>query len=227
MKIQRCTWSSTLVAACLLSSFALLSGCVNTTLQQVREADTGISADQTVVILGRKHIAREQTENFFVDCVTDKTSSGSKKVSVMSEQEFIDELFPWFEPRTAPSDIAALRNISNNEKIVEKMDEMGVRYIVWIEGTTQRTDQAGTVQCAVATGGIPACFGFLTWEASSNYEATIWDIESNVSAGKVSAESKGMSFVPAIIVPLPFIARTPSHACGEMSKQLKDFIAGE
>ena len=216
---------SVLLSACVLTTLVLTSGCVSTTLQEVREASTGIASHETVAVLGRKDQRRDMTETAFVDCVIDKTSSGKKAVTVISNDEFIDEFFPWFEPSTAPLDVSDMKTIMKNENVAKKLDDLNVRYMVWVDGTTERTDQSGTVQCAVATGGVPACFGFLTWEAGSNYEATVWDIEQGVSAGKVSSESKGMSFVPAIIVPLPFIARTQVHACTSMAKQLKEFIS--
>ena len=214
-----------LMTVCVLLGFVLLPGCVSTTLQEVRESDTGIASHESIAILGRRHQTRNETESYFVECVAEKTSSGSDAVQVVTDQQFVDAFFPWFEPRTAPSDVADMKSLVMNPKVEQRIEEMGVRYVVWIEGSTQRTEQAGTVQCAVATGGVPACFGFLSWEAGSNYEATIWDVRKGVSAGKVSSEAKGTSFVPAIIVPLPFIARTQSHACATMSEQLKEFIA--
>lgn len=217
--------SSVLLGFALLSVGAL-SGCVSTTIQEVRDADTGIENYETIAILGRKHKTRNETESSFIDCVTDKTSSGSNSLRVVSDQEFVDALFPWFEARTAPIDIADMERLFKVPKIANKLEEIGVRYIVWIEGTTQRQDQSGTVQCAIATGGIPACFGFLTWEAGSDYEATVWDIRNRITVGKLSSEATGMSFVPAIIVPLPFVARTQAHACSTMSNQIKVFIQG-
>ncbi len=216
--------STLLLIACIPAIPLLFSGCVSNTLQEIREADTGILSHESIAVLGRRDTRRDQTETAFMDCLVDKTSSGSKSVNVISNDEFVDQFFPWFEPRTAPLDISDMTRILKEERISEKLDEIHLRYIVWIDGTTQRTDQGGTVQCAVATGGVPACFGFLTWEAGSNYEATIWDIRKGVSAGKVSSEAKGTSFVPAIIVPLPFVARTQASACVAMSKQLKEFI---
>lgn len=216
-----------LVLVCVFMGVALTPGCVSTTMQQVRDADTGIEANESVAVLGRKFHhshSRDETESEFLECVTEKASSGANAMGVISNDEFVDDFFPWFEPHTAPRDIVDMKKLFRNEVIAAKLAERKVRYIVWIEGSTERTDQGGALNCAVATGGIPACFGFLSWEAGSNYEAVVWDIRSGITAGKVSSEAKGMSFVPAIIVPLPFIARTQAHACSHLSKQLKSFI---
>ena len=143
---------------------------------------------------------------------------------MISNQEFIDTFYPWFEARIAPTEVEDLQNIAHNEKIKDRLESLGIRYLVWIDGSTSRINQNGSVQCAVATGGIPACFGFLSWRAESVYEAVIWDVERNISVGKLSAESKGMSFVPAVVIPIPFIARTQSSACASLADQLKEFI---
>lgn len=210
----------------MFAGVALMPGCVTTTMQQVRDADTGIESGEAIAVLGRKFLSREETESSFLDCIADKTSSGSEAVRVIPHDEFVDDLFPWFEPRTAPLDIADMKRLVKNESIAQRLEDKDVRYLVWIEGTTERAEQGGTLNCAVATGGVPACFGFLSWEAESNYEAIVWDIRQSVTAGKVSSEARGMSFVPAIIIPIPFIARTQAHACTHLSGQIKSFISG-
>ena len=217
---------STRITACagLMGLVGMLSGCVATTVQEVREAQTGLIDDQSIVILSRKHKTRGETENDFVSCVSDKTGTGEAALAVMEESAFVDALFPWFEPRTAPLNMDDLENVIARPLIAERIQEIGVRYLVWIEGTTQRTDQAGSVQCTVVSGGIPACFGFLSWESGSNYEASIWDITKGINVGKVSSEATGTSFVPAVVVPLPFIARVRTQACNTLSDQLKTFI---
>lgn len=207
----------------LLCSFGL-QGCIQTTQEEFREADTGIGEDEIIAILRRATITGDDTEQAFIDCVAEKTAKGRDGIEVISNQEFIDAFYPWFEPRIAPDEVDDLENFADNTKIQDRIDTLGIRYIIWIDGATTRINQNGSVQCAVATGGIPACFGFLSWRAESVYEAVIWDVEREISVGKLSAESKGMSFVPAVVVPIPFIARTQSSACTSLADQIKEFI---
>ncbi|MEE3279695.1 MAG: hypothetical protein VX211_07920 [Pseudomonadota bacterium] len=201
-----------------------LTGCVNTTIQEVREANTSLGSTESIVILSRKHKTSGETENDFVSCVSGKTSSGEDGLSVMSERAFMDELFPWFEPRTAPINMKDLTDVISRPLISEKIRAVGVRYLVWVEGTTQRSEESGALQCTVVSGGIPACFGFLSWESGSDYEASIWDINRGINVGKVSSEASGTSIVPALVVPIPFIARVQNQACISLAEQLKTFI---
>ena len=210
--------------AFVLIALHWLTGCVNTTIQEVREASTSLNSKESIVILSRKHKTSGETEDDFVGCVSNKTSGGKDALSVMSERDFMDQLFPWFEPRTAPLNMRELTYVISRPLISEKIRAIGVRYLVWVEGTTERSEESGALQCTVVSGGIPACFGFLSWESGSDYEASVWDINRGITVGKVSSEASGTSIVPALIVPIPFIARVQTQACISLSEQLKTFI---
>tara|TARA_B100000609_G_C17096952_1_gene372441 strand:+ start:169 stop:489 length:321 start_codon:yes stop_codon:yes gene_type:complete len=101
----------------------------------------------------------------------------------------------------------------------------GIKYIVWLDGNTDRAGGGGTMSCALGPGGA-GCFGFAWWQNDSKYEATVWDIENSRNEGNISADYSGTSFLPAIVVPIPLFARTQSKACKGLSDQLKIFLAG-
>jgi len=212
------------VAAVLATALLTTSCAVQSTVQQVRQAQTGLDAGQSIVILSRKHKTQGETEDDFVSCVNDSVGSGDGALPVLGEQAFVDATFPWFEPRTAPLNMNDFTKVISRPLLAERIQEIGVRYLVWIEGTTQRSDESGSLQCTVVTGGIPACFGFLSWENGSDYEASVWDVYQGTSVGTLSSEAFGTSFVPAVVVPVPFIARVRERACAKLSEQLKEFL---
>lgn len=210
--------------ALLIAGLAVLGGCVTATVQEVREADTGMEADDSVVVLGRRTLpSNQETEFGFVSCVSGKMGGGSKGIKVIDEQRFRDAMFPWFEPRTAPANTSDLPEIINQPNLAARLEDLGLRYLVWIEGDTDRTDAGGSLTCSVTTAGA-GCFGFLTWENDSSYEASVWDIRTGNSVGKISSDAVGTSYMPAVVVPLPFIARVRSSACNSMANQLKTFL---
>lgn len=204
----------------------VMSGCVTTTIQEVRQAETGLEAHESVVVLGRHHKGGEDIEGNFVDCVAGNLNGGSSKLAVIGEDAFIDALFPWFEPRTAPLDTSDLPEIISHPLLAEKLDSIGVRYVIWVEGGTQRTDSGGSLACGAGPTGA-ACFGFLTWEDDSFYEAAVWDIKTAAQVGKVSSDATGTSYIPAVIVPVPFLARVQNSACNSLADQLERFITNE
>ena len=204
---------------------ALLGGCVTATVQEVREADTGMLAGESIVVLGRRsQPASVETELDFISCVAGNMSRGANPVSVIPEQQFMDATFPWFEPRTAPARANDLPALLDHAPIARRLTELGLKYLVWIEGSTQRTDSGGSLSCAITPAG-GGCFGFLSWENDSAYEASIWDVENGAAAGRISSEAIGTSYMPAVIVPIPILARVRSSACTALADQLKAFVS--
>ncbi len=204
----------------------LLAGCVSSTVEEVRSGATGMRDTDNVVVLGRRHNNGYETEPDFVSCVGNSLASGRNRISVLPEREFVDTLFPWFEPRTAPIEIRDLPGLMSNKLVAERLQAAGVRYLVWLDGSTNTNDTSGSMTCAVSpTGG--GCFGFVTWDRDSSYEASIWDLESMSNVGKISTDASGTSYMPAVIVPVPLIARVQSSACGGMANQLKAFLNAE
>jgi hypothetical protein len=199
-------------------------GCVTSTVQQVREANTGMTEGESIVILGRRNRpSSDETELKFIGCVSDNLAKGGDPVNVIDEQMFRDALFPWFEPRTAPAKTSDLPELMATPVLAERLQEIGLRYLVWIDGSTVRTDSGGSMTCSVTTAGA-GCFGFLSWENDSSYEATVWDVRNGNAVGRVSSDAVGTSYMPAIVVPLPFIARVQNSACTSLAGQLKTFI---
>ena len=199
-------------------------GCVQTTVQEIRQAETRIGTGESIVILSRKHKTQGETEDKFVTCLSDSVNRGDKGLPILSEREFVDATFPWFEPRTAPLNMEDLGEVIARPLIAGRIDDIGVRYLVWVEGTTERTDESGSLNCTFFSGGIPACFGFLSWESGSDYTASVWDVERGMTVGTLSSEAAGTSFVPAVVVPIPVIARVREKACSILSDQIKTFI---
>jgi hypothetical protein len=101
-----------------------------------------------------------------------------------------------------------------------------VRYVVWLDGSTQKTDGGGSIACGAAPGAA-GCIGFGWWEKESAYEATVWDLKSAKSAGSVGTNVTGTSAIIGAVVPLPFIARVQGAACDRMASQLRSFFTEE
>jgi hypothetical protein len=203
-----------------------LSGCVTASVEGDRAETTGLLAGQSIVVMAKSYHQGNETEADYISCVEKALGRGSAGLTVIPNQQFIDNLFPWFEPRTAPADTKGLVTLMGRPGVPEAVKNMGVRYIVWLDGDTERVTQGGSLSCAAGPGG-GGCFGFAWWQDDSDYEASIWDLEDSESAGTVTADYSGTSFLPALVVPIPLLARTQSKACGGLAEQLKTFIVGE
>ncbi len=210
----------------LLAVATLLGACVTSRVENVREGDTGIAAGEGIVIMAKSYHLGNETEAKFIDCVGDSIGRGRSGLRVVPHAEFVDALFPWFEPRTAPAETKGLPALLARPGVAEMIKEKGVRYVVWLDGDTDKVAGGGSLSCAAGPGG-GGCFGFAWWQNDANYEASVWDLTGLEDAGTVSADVSGTSFLPAIVVPIPLIARTQSRACTALADQLKLFIVAE
>ena len=205
----------------------ILSGCVTSTVDEMvfNEPTEGIG-DASVVILGRRHSSDYETEPDFINCVGKHISARDKSITVMGELEFINALYPWFEPRTAPLRPLDIDRLMQHEPVARRLVELKTEYMIWIDGSTVRGDSAGSMTCGIGPGGA-GCFGFGTWSDESNYEAIIWDFTDRAEVGRVNTTATGQSYMPAIVIPIPIIAPVKGTACDGIGDQLLEFLSSE
>ena len=202
------------------------AGCVTSRVENARESVTGINEGESVVVMAKSYHLGNETEENYINCVEKALSSGSKGLRVIPHREFVDSLFPWFEPRTAPAETKNLPKLMERPGVARQLEQQGVRYIIWLDGDTERVAGGGSLSCAAGPGG-GGCFGFAWWQKDSDYNAAVWDLNELESAGMVSTDVSGTSFLPALVVPVPLIARTQSKACKSLAGQLRSFIVNE
>jgi hypothetical protein len=202
-----------------------LIGCTTVNVNEMRLTETDIDpSTEKIVVLGRHHSPEFETEPALVACIGDRLERGIDGLDVLPAPQFRDVMYPWFEPRTAPLQLEKFGTMLEEPRVRDTLTDMGVRYIVWITGATEQINEAGSLACTFGPGG-GGCFGFGTWENESTYEATIWDFNNLAESGRISTDARGTSYLPAIIIPIPIIARVQSNACEGMGEQLMAFLS--
>lgn len=202
----------------------VLSACTTINVDHVRIKETvALKEGDAMVVLGRHQTAEIQTEASLVSCIGSRLARGTGDVKIIPEAEFVDAFYPWFEARTAPLHPKKLRKVLNQPLVAQKIENLNIRYFVWVEGSTERTNAAGSMTCSIGPGG-GGCFGFGSWEDTSDYETTIWDLETFSEVGRISTEAVGTSYMPAFVIPIPLLAQVEGDACQGMSNQLVRFF---
>src|SRR2546423_7414629 len=210
----------------LLAALAL-PGCMQSRVDESRELHTRIEKSEAVVILPKPRVERAAAEEGFMDCVGGGLAGhGDSAIAVRGHQDFLDSTFPWFEPGTAPSRPEAVEQLLTRPGLAEKVAASHVRYIVWLDGGTRKTDGGGSIACGAAPGAA-GCIGVRWWEEETNREGTIWDIKQAKAAGSVGTNVTGTSAIVGAVVPLPFIARVQGLACNRMFDPLRHFLTGK
>ena len=217
------------------------AGCMTAKVDETRQVAAAIQADESIVVLKKPQLEGLGTEEKFLDCVQEnlggelvhpeegqKAKAGKSAVpfKIFGEQQFSDALFPWFEPSTAPANAAGMRALLERPGVAERLGQIGVRYVVWLEGSTRKTDSGGSVACAAGPGGA-GCFGVGWWEKQSGYVASVWDLQSGSELGSVSTDVTGTSVLIGAVAPIPIITPVQRTACNRLADQLRSFLVGE
>ena len=108
---------------------ALGAACTTTRVDESRVESAAVGSGEKVAVLGRRHNSEYETE-----------------------LEFMNSFYPWFEPRTAPMSLKRFQALLQMPAFAARMRELNLRYIVWIDGSTETVDKAGSISCAV--GGM-------------------------------------------------------------------------
>jgi hypothetical protein len=206
-----------------LPALLVMASCSTSRVEVIRHNEAAVQSPQSMVILSKMSGLATKPEASFLKCLNRAIDGGDGNLTLYRQQQFLDALFPWFEPRMAPTTLAELRSLLARAPVAARLRSTHVRYLVWVRGDTQTTDSGGGISCGLAPSG-GGCIGFAWWDKDSTYEALVWDLERRWSVGAVSAEVSGTSYLPAVIIPMPFIARTQSAACNGLAEQLRGLL---
>ena len=157
-------------AIMILAVSAIAGGCVTSRVENSREGVTGIESGESVVIMAKSYHLGNETEAKYISCIENALARGSDGLRVIPHKKFVDSLFPWFEPRTAPAETKGLSKLMERPGVAAKIREQGVRYIIWLDGDTEKVAGGGSLSCAAGPGG-GGCFGFAWWQNASDYNA--------------------------------------------------------
>jgi hypothetical protein len=211
-------------AVVVAGAAGLLAACgITSRVEPYKEGTAVIQKGEHVVVLARKQHANHEAEEDFVQCISTALTKGDHPLEVHPSKEFEDKMYPWFEPSTAPLSTDDLSHLLERPGVLDQVKHTGVRYVVWLDGSTDRVASGGGISCAAGIGGA-GCMGLAWWEDDARYDATVWDIKDLQSEGTIHADVKGRSVMPAIIIPLPFISHPQAHACRDLTEQLKQFL---
>ena len=210
-------------------------------VDETRHVAAAIQPNESIVILKKPQLEGVGTEGEFLSCVQEKlggelvhpqdgqsakpASSSPVPFKIYGEQQFEDAMFPWFEPSTAPANAAGLKTLLEHPGITERLTQIGVRYVVWLDGNTRKTDGGGSVACAIGPGG-GGCFGVGWWDKEADYVATVWDLNTATELGTVTADVTGTSVLIGAVAPIPIITPVQGKACSRLSEQLRSFLTG-
>ncbi len=206
-----------------LVAAAAMVGCGSTTTVDDYRPTTepiDIGKGERVVILGRRDAGHYATDRSFIDCLGKRLDRSN--FQVMSEQEFVDAFYPWFEPRTAPKHLKRLKRIMQEPIIQEMVQQEKIRYLVWLDGEVESHGSSGVMTCGI---GFAGCFGYTSWDKNAMFEAIVWDLVDLTEEARIRVDSEGTSYVIGIVAPIPLLTPVESQACKGMGEKLSSYFS--
>jgi hypothetical protein len=159
-----------------------------------------------------------------VECVGNRLLTLNPPVEIVLAESIRFEFFPWLEPSTAPATVEDLRKLIFQPAIEQKMRALGVRYLLSIQGGTSTSIPGGGILCG-GSGMAAGCFGFAYGSHESSFTATIVDLQSEEQPQDVKSKETSGVYVPAFVLPIPFLAPTEAAACERLAKDVHDVIS--
>ena len=201
-----------------------ISSCTTSRLEEQVNLPLNLNEGESIAVISNSYHSGNQTEYDFIQCVNKSLSKKQDYFNLIQTEYFQNMLYPWLEPRTAPQTPEDLPELLSRDLVRGTLETHNVKYLINISGETKTNSSSGALSCAAGPGG-GGCFGLAWWDDTSSYSASVWDIAQQSSVGSVSATVSGTSVIPALIIPIPIIARTKSSACDGLVKQLLNFLS--
>ena len=201
-----------------------ISSCTTSRLEQQVNLPLNLNKGESIAVISNSYHSGNQTEYDFIQCVNKSLSKKQDYFNLIQTEYFQNMLYPWLEPRTAPQTPEDLPEFLSRDLVRGTLETHNVKYLINISGETKTNSSSGALSCAAGPGG-GGCFGLAWWDDTSSYSASVWDIAQQSSVGSVSATVSGTSVIPALIIPIPIIARTKSSACDGLVTQLLNFLS--
>ena len=201
-----------------------ISSCTTSRLEEQVNLPLNLNEGESIAVISNSYHSGNQTEYDFIQCVNKSLSKKQDYFNLIQTEYFQNMLYPWLEPRTAPQTPEDLPELLSRDLVRGTLETHNVKYLINISGETKTNSSSGALSCAAGPGG-GGCFGLAWWDDTSSYSASVWDIAQESSVGSVSATVSGTSVIPALIIPIPIIARTKSSACNGLVTQLLKFFS--
>jgi len=201
-----------------------ISSCTTSRLEEQVNLPLNLNEGESIAVISNSYHSGNQTEYDFIQCVNKSLSKKQDYFNLIQTEYFQNMLYPWLEPRTAPQTPEDLSEFLSRDLVRGTLETHNIKYLINISGETKTNSSSGALSCAAGPGG-GGCFGLAWWDDTSSYSASVWDIAQQSSVGSVSATVSGTSVIPALIIPIPIIARTKSSACDGLVTQLLSFLS--
>jgi hypothetical protein len=201
---------------CILLIFSIILSCTKSQIKESLKAPPLTNHYITATILPINLEGKEIAE-----CIQKELKEDLQYLKFFPGDRFRENLFPWFEPNTAPQNIEELSALLTKPLVRKRIEGTGVELLICLHGYTKEYDIVSG-GCWIALGGGA--------KRETHIKTTLWDLKNIISLGDVDISFKGTTAGGITIIP-PFIyvipAFTETKACKETAKRISDYLTGK
>ena len=159
----------------------------------------------------------QDKEDFFITCLTKELRM--KNYNIIGDKEFRDRAFPFFESDEATINVGPPIDILKEKLFQQKIETLGVDYIIWVSGRTDYADKVGALSCALGLHG-GGCYGYASQNDESNMQAEIWHVSTKKLLSYNTANAKGKYQLFGFVVPIPIPSDSRQKSCKKISSSI-------
>ena len=213
----------------VLATFMLLAACAVPTKTEVafEPGKAPLPArHEGIVLFPTYRVGHAYEDANFIRCLRREVAKQpqARALRLVDAAAFQDALFPWFEPKVAPKTVEELKALLERGPVRERIQSLGVRYLVNVVSATSTDGFPGMV-CGAGYGG-GGCLGVFTEDKTHRVNILIWDVVQGTTSGGLSTTTTGKSFGAALGIPILFLAYTEDDACRAMASELVRLLTG-
>jgi len=195
-----------------------VGGCATSNLREDQEKSKEIAPMQIAAVIPLGHFADD-----IADCVQKTIQGFCPALKFVHREKFVDTLYPWFEPGTAPQSKEDVNALFNKRLVRESIAKLGVRYVITVGGATFQRDPVVVLPHYFTLGT-----GYYSADRKTDIYATVCDLEETTLTLKTESHKHATHkylwwmFFPLYIKP----AITETPACKEIGEEVAKQISG-
>ncbi len=158
-------------------------------------------------------------EEDIVSCLENRIKKHNPDQAFISYNKFVNTMFPDLLEIEVPREPESFPRLLADEKFYKDVLSWGVRYLIFVRGSTTETNDFGKIGCS------QGCFGYQSWDHKTRLTASILDLHQketviddleNIFEG---TSWRGFLF-PFPIIPIWYSPSTESDSCRDIGNRL-------
>jgi hypothetical protein len=196
----------------------LVGGCATTRVRENQHKPKELSQLQKVTVI---HLGKLSED--VADCLEKTLPRICPTLQFFPHEEFVDMLFPWFEPGVIPESKEDLEALLKNRVVQNRISKLGIRYVITLSGRTKHDYSHSEVI-------IPSIYAhnITKHKYSTDIWVHVWDLKELELLLKTDSHEHGTSYMGVVyVVPFWIPGRdTEDLVCDEIVEKLTPHLPG-